>query len=533
MKAFPEKEDGDRPEKSLGIIGEISERQRTESDWRTALEELRLRESYLSAFIENQPGLVWLKDHAGRFLAVNTRFAESCGISDPGLLIGKTDFDIWPRDLAAGYVADDERVIQSGRSCIVEEPIAVNKDIRWFETFKTAIRDEKGLIVGTTGYSRDITERKKAADALLSSELKYRELANTVPIGIFECELGGKLLFANPILYKWFGYTEADLHAGLNIFALIDSSERERAAGNMFHSSDPPSAQPNEYRALRKDGSTMQVLIIAHSFVVNGQTAGLRGIVLDLTEKKHMEAAIQNAARLESLGVLAGGIAHDFNNLLTGIFGFLDLARLVCQEPETLSYLESTSSALGRAKALTQQLLTFAKGGAPVQKVTPLTPFIQETARFALSGSNVSCSFSVEENLWPCNIDKNQIGQLIDNIVINAQQAMPNGGSIEIKAANISLGERQYAVLPAGDYVKLSIKDTGIGIAPEILPHIFDPFYTTKAKGHGLGLATCHSIITRHGGCIEVESTPSKGSTFFIFLPASSRTATVEEIVTA
>ena len=510
----------------------IPKPEQAESEWKIALDELRLRESYLSAIIENLPGLLWMKDREGKFLAVNTQFAASCGLNDPSLLIGKTDFDIWPPNLAAGYVADDEKVILSGKPCMVEEPIAVSGDIQWFETFKTPIRDPRGAIIGTTGYSRNITERKKAADALLASELKYRELANTVPIGIFECDRAGKLIFANPILYTWFGYSETDVLGGINVLELIDASDRERAAKELSLASDLSARQPHEYCAMRKDGSAMQVLIISRPRIVNGEAAGLRGILLDLTEKKRMEAAIQNTTRLESLGVLAGGIAHDFNNLLTGIFGFIDLARMVSRETETREYLESTFAALGRAKALTLQLLTFAKGGAPVQKITPLMPFIQETAQFALSGSNVSCSFFIEENLWQCNIDKNQIGQVIDNIVINAQQAMPNGGTIAIKAENISLEENGHSILPAGDYVKVSIKDTGIGISPEIMPHIFDPFYTTKTKGHGLGLATCYSIITRHGGCIEVESAPARGSTFRVFLPAFPKKAIAFETVT-
>ncbi len=161
-----------------------------------------------------------------------------------------------------------------------------------------------------------------------------------------------------------------------------------------------------------------------------------------------------------------------------------------------------------------------------------MTPFIEDTARFALSGSTISCKFSLPENLWPCNIDKDQIGQVIDNIVINAQQAMPNGGDIEITARNISFGEKEHPPLAKGDYVKVSIKDHGIGIPKDIIPRIFDPFYTTKTKGHGLGLATCYSIITRHEGCIEVESEQGKGSTFHVYLPASPESVVKETVAT-
>jgi CheY-like chemotaxis protein len=203
----------------------------------------------------------------------------------------------------------------------------------------------------------------------------------------------------------------------------------------------------------------------------------------------------------------------------------MDLARLESKDPKITEYFEKMLATMKRAKALTLQLLTFSKGGAPVQKITPLTPFIQESAQFALSGSNISCRFSLADDLHQCNIDKDQIAQVIDNIVINAQQAMPDGGTIEISAVNLSFKEKEHPSLSKGDYVKVSIKDTGVGIPREILPRIFDPFYTTKLKGHGLGLAMCYSIINRHGGCIDVESQPGKGSTFHVYLPASSEAA--------
>jgi CheY-like chemotaxis protein len=158
-----------------------------------------------------------------------------------------------------------------------------------------------------------------------------------------------------------------------------------------------------------------------------------------------------------------------------------------------------------------------------------LLPFLQETAQFALSGSSVSCRFSLPEKLWSCNIDRNQIAQVIDNIVINAQQAMPNGGAMEIAAENAAIEEGALHSLVKGNYVKLSFKDRGIGIPREILPRIFDPFYTTKTKGHGLGLATCYSIVSRHGGCIDVESELGKGSTFHVYLPAASEVGVVTE----
>ncbi len=361
----------------------------------TPEEELRLRESCLRAIIENQPGLVWLKDADGRFLAVNRAFARSCGADDPAELVGKTDHDIWPPELAEKYRVDDATVMRNGTPVQVEELILDAGERRWFETFKTPVKDRHGEIIGTTGYARDITARKLE------------------------------------------------------------------------------------------------------------------------------EEALRTVQKLESLGVLAGGIAHDFNNLLSGIFGCIDLAMAASAEPEVLRFLAKALGAVDRSRALTLQLLTFAKGGAPIKKVDRLDPFLRETAHFALSGARTTCRFRIPTDLWCCEFDRNQIGQVIDNIVINAKQAMVDGGEIELSAENVTLVEDGPRVRPApGDYVRISIADRGAGMAPEILPRIFDPFFSTKRQGHGLGLATAYSIVDRHGGHIEVDSTVGQGSTFHLYLPA-------------
>jgi len=205
-----------------------------------------------------------------------------------------------------------------------------------------------------------------------------------------------------------------------------------------------------------------------------------------------------------------------------GIYSYIELAKADSAHASSTQYLSRAMETIDRARGLTQQLLTFAKGGFPVRKAGPLFPLVRATAQFALSGSNVSCTFDAPEDLWWCDFDRGQVGQVVDNIVINAQQAMPGGGTIEISAKNIRLGEKEHLTLLAGNYVRISIKDHGFGIPKEVLPRIFDPFYSTKAKGHGLGLAICHSIIHRHGGCIDVESEPGKGSTFHVFMPVAT-----------
>jgi CheY-like chemotaxis protein len=228
--------------------------------------------------------------------------------------------------------------------------------------------------------------------------------------------------------------------------------------------------------------------------------------------------------KLEAIGVLAGGIAHDFNNLLTGILGNLSIAELyIKKEDPIFEILKRAKSSSQRAGDLTKQLLTFSKGGAPIKKPTAITELIEETGGFSLRGSSVKCEYSFPDDLFPVEIDKGQISQVISNLIINADHAMPNGGTIKLSAENVIIRGDESLPLKEGKYVKLAVEDYGTGISRENLSKIFDPYFTTKEHGSGLGLASCYSIIINHGGYISVESELGIGTTFHIYLPASEK----------
>lgn len=247
----------------------------------------------------------------------------------------------------------------------------------------------------------------------------------------------------------------------------------------------------------------------------SGKNIGIFCISRDITDRVNNEKTRLKVKNLESLGVLAGGIAHDFNNILMGLFGNMELAREMClngDHAEILASLESSMTMFNRAKALAGQLLTFAKGGKPVLAPADIGYVIKVNSRFALSGSSISLELDIPDDLWPCMIDKHQIGQVINNLAINAMQAMQTGGKLYISAENI---ESQ-----TGNYVCVTVKDCGAGIQPENLTKIFDPYFTTKQQGSGLGLSVVHSIIEKHKGTIEVTSVVGMGTTFTIHLPA-------------
>jgi two-component system cell cycle sensor histidine kinase/response regulator CckA len=244
----------------------------------------------------------------------------------------------------------------------------------------------------------------------------------------------------------------------------------------------------------------------------------------DITEKRRMEDELQRAQKLESIGILAGGIAHDFNNILTAVIGNLSLAKIHARpEDEIYERLNEAGKAASIAKDLTQQLLTFSKGGAPIKKVASIKEILSDTTEFALSGSNVRCRYDIPEDLWSVECDVGQISQVINNLIINAKQAMPAGGTVDLAARNAVVAKRDKLPLADGKYLKIVVRDRGVGIPPEHLSMIFDPYFTTKQRGSGLGLATTYSIVKNHGGYIRVETKEGSGTSFEVYLPSTGK----------
>jgi PAS domain S-box-containing protein len=382
----------------------------------------------------------------------------------------------------------------------------------------TPIRDAAGTITKVLQIGTDITERRNAEALLRASESRYRSIVENIDDALFIHDGEGLILDVNESACRQLGYVREELvGANLSMFDSIEDSDLIQSRMRQLYQQG---SLVFEGVHLRKDGSPIAVLVSAK--LVSPDGAGvIQGFARDVTHIKRMEENIRTAEKVEALGVLAGGIAHDFNNLLAGLYGFIDMAREASADPQVTEYLDIAWNTLERARTLTHQLLTFAKGGAPVRKTGDLVRTVREAAEFASSGSRAVCLFSFSDDLWACDYDASQIAQVVDNLVINARQAMPSGGTIRISAENCVVGPGDRRTLMEGRYVRVTVADSGVGIPNEIRDKIFDPFFTTKSTGSGLGLASCYSIIKQHGGHIDVHSTPGEGSAFSFFLPAA------------
>jgi len=386
----------------------------------------------------------------------------------------------------------------------------------------------------------EIAERLRIEEALAAEKERLDVTLISIADGVITTDLEGNVIMINKAAEVLTGWTQENVFGkGLNeVFHLTERGTGEKpedllkevfktgklfedAGGAMLASKDDVNKILVEYSVspIRDDDN----------FII-GSVLAFR----DITEKRKMEEELLKSHKLDSVSLLAGGIAHDFNNILTAMLSSTTLAKAYLRQGKIVGVMEvltEAEKASMRAKNLTRQLLTFSKGGTPVKERVPMAEFLMESVKFILSGSNVKCEFSIPDDLWEIEIDEGQINQVINNLIINAMQAMPEGGTMGIGAENVLVDKDCSVPLNEGAYLKLFVRDHGIGISGKHLSKIFDPYFTTKQKGSGLGLATTYSIIKKHDGHIEVESKIGTGTTVIIYLPASKEMSRVEREV--
>ncbi len=488
------------------------------------IDDIRNTNEIFSLFMRYSPVYILFKDvteSQNRVLQASRNYKKITGKSDSEM-IGLTMHQLFPDDFAAKVIADDWQVVSSGIPTQLEQHLHG----RIYHSIKFPITQENRTLVAA--FSVDITEQKQMEEALHESDRRYLIIFDKSPFGVVCFNPKGEVFDFNDKFIELMGSTRKKL---LGFNAVRQSS---------------PIVQKNLKKALAGEITSCEE---SYTSVTGDKARYLRGIfcpvvpgqspteviatIEDITEQKEYENEQHKIEKLESLGVLAGGIAHDFNNILTGIMANISFAQIFLDAGHKSKHiLAEAENASRRAAELAQQLLTFAKGGEPQKKVISIESLIREAVSLMFRGSNVKADVAIDSKIHAMEADAGQISQVLNNIIINGNQAMPDGGTFHIIAENEFLPEDNSYGLTPGNYIKVSLKDEGYGIAPKDRQRIFDPYFTTKMDGTGLGLASAYSIITRHKGHIAVDSNVGEGTVFTIYLP-SIGTSLPEHLVVA
>ncbi len=532
---------GRKPLRMIGIHTDITGRKKAE-------EVLTTSSTRLSTLISNIRDAVLFEDENRKILYTNQQFCDLFSIpAPPEALIG-ADCRKAAQDSCSLFASPDcflsrvedlleRREVVAGEECQLADGRVLERDYA-----PIMVRGEQK---GSLWTYRDITERKRAEEQLRRSEQLLKDVTSNLGVGVYVFDAGGKITFMNPMAEYLWGWTKEELNEkgahALVHYLRPDGSplplEECRMHGVITHKAAYVSS---DEVFVRRDGTVFPISVISTPLMKDGAVQGSVTAFRDITEDKRMEEEVRKAQKLESVGILAGGIAHDFNNLLTGIMGNISLGKIFLAEgkPERVApLLNNAEEASEAAKELSFRLLTFSKGGDPVRKVSSIEGLLRRSAALALSGSNVAAVFALSPDLCPIEVDEGQMLQVFNNILINAKEAMPQGGTVTITGENCSITAGDTDPLKAGSYAKISIKDTGRGIARMHLERIFDPYFSTKGlgsrKGTGLGLSICMSVVKKHEGHISVESREGAGATFHIWLPAASAVCEPREAVPA
>jgi two-component system cell cycle sensor histidine kinase/response regulator CckA len=481
--------------------------------------------------LDRAPVVVFIKDQQGRYLYINRCFEELHRVSEQELR-GKTDFDLFDKQGAEQFRAHDLRVLNGKQALEFEEQVPVGDEIRTMLSTKFPLFDDTGAAKAVCGIATDITIRKHLEDALKLKESRYKSAQRMGLVGNWEYNLQTHSFWGSDEAKRLYGFVADSLDLTTDqVESRIPERDRVHQALIDLIEKDTPYDQTFEIRPIKGP-----ITRIIHSIAElekdeNGNPLKVVGVVRDVTREhearkvqQELENQLLQAQKMEAIGTLAGGIAHDFNNMLGVILGNVSVAlEHLRSDPELGKQLAAVESAALRARGLTQQLLTFARGGAPILAPCDLNQFIRQSSVFSTSGASSTCEFELDPGLWNVEADEGQLDQVVSNLVINATQAMPRGGKITISTTNLEIAADSPLPLEPGRYVCIGLKDEGPGIPPDHLPRIFDPYFTTKAAGTGLGLATAYSIVRRHRGHITVQSELQAGTLFQIYLPATTK----------
>jgi PAS domain S-box-containing protein len=512
--------------KNLKLAQEVEDRRRTE---RALLES----EATLRAITRSARDAIVMIDDQGRVTFWNAMAEEMLGWEAAEVLGRDLHLVVAPRRCHDEYYRAMGHFVRFGQGNAIGRTLELSALRRDATEIPVELSLSSVMLDGrwhAVGIIRNISERKRAEEMLQASEERYRKFASLTSDYVFRCsrvdQQQYRIQWMGGAVEAITGYSQEEMYEKGCWLSIVHPDDGERIGARLM-AYEPGMRDSASFRIITKSG---QVRWLKESCCCErGGAPGelvLYGTSQDITEQEVLHGQLLKTQKLESLGVFAGGIAHDFNNLLTGIIANISLAKVfVTPTDKIFTRLDEAERAADRARDLTQQLLTFSRGGAPVKKSASLEQILMDSVSFVLRGSNVRCEFMVPEDIWPVEVDVGQISQVINNLLINADQAMPQGGTVRVRIENLVAGPCDTLPLGEGRYVKCSVADQGTGIPEDLLSRIFDPYFTTKQKGSGLGLATVHSIVKKHGGHIGVESRVGVGTVFHLYLPAATREA--------
>jgi len=516
----------------LATVRDITEQKKSEN----ALKKSESR--YRVLFEAAAEGIAIVDSNTKKFKYTNPALCRMLGYtSEEFVNLGIQD--IHPKE-SLGHVLSEFEDQLAGRKILAPELPCLKKD---GSVIYADIASGKTIIDGSEcviGFFNDVTERKKIFNALKESERKFRELVETLPIPIFEFNLNAYLTYANSESFRVFGYPPNFDIKTLNMMDLLAPEFRDIAKKNTSLLLSGNKHSSSEYIARKMDGTRFP-MVVTPSIIADGSGAviGFRGFLTDLSDQKKLEVELMYRERNEAIRTLAGGVAHDFNNMLASILGNISVANTdpkVQENGDLAELLNDVEDSAKRASGITRQLLLLSREGTFSEENSSFEKLVFGTTTFCLRGSQTQPRFNFPDGFPDIQMDGSQISRVVSNIVINARQSMTNGGILQVTGTKINVDENEIHGLKPGEYLSMSFTDSGPGISPEAMPHIFEQFFSTKQKGDGLGgsglgLSTSQSIIRKHGGVMTVSSKPGQGATFTIYLPIVSNKNTDEKAV--
>jgi len=498
---------------------------------------------------DNVPDLIWVKDPERRYIFANKATCRLLNAEDPEEPLGKTEEYFIEREkerhsknpkwftYSGTSEKSDSIVMEKLESIRYLESGFIRGDFAYYDVYKAPFRDEEDRLIGIIGCGRNVSrekqieqERQKAEIALSEEKELLAVTLKSIGEGVISTDRDGRVVMINSEAEKLTGW-ERDEIIGKRVeevYKIVKPKSQESVVNpvDIVLKKEKTVVEEHDLVLISKSGK--EILISQTGSPIYSQEGEIIGVVIifsDITQKQLFEQELLKIQKLETVGILASGIAHDFNNILTTVLGNISLVTINLDESNEhiLNRLQTAEKACFRARDLIKQLLTFAKGKELIKNTIRLNRIIEDSVHFAVKGSNIQYLFNIAQDLKPVEVDESQICQVLNNLIINAKQAMPDSGVIIVDAHNVFITENSGLPLKDGEYVKIQVKDTGKGIEQEELGRIFDLFYTTKEKGTGLGLPISFKIVQRHGGSLIVDSEVGKGSTFTVYLPVSER----------